>query len=100
MNNILTYFSGKKNEPNRVTVVGKVCDNDTLCLGFARQSNKDNFSGKLGVTIATGRIEKQKHCLNININGDVKEQFINEAQKLAELITPDMNWKKLLITNN
>lgn len=100
MNDILTYFSGKKHESNRVTVVGKVCDDNTLCLGFARQSNRDKFNGNLGVTIATGRIEKQKHCVSININGDVKQQFKEEAAKLANIITPTMHWKNLLTTND
>lgn len=93
MKDILTYYSDKRNDANRVTVVGKFCDDNTLCMSYARCSDKDKFHGTIGANIALGRMNKQKHCVSIPIEDVSIDTFKQKASELAVIVKKFKKYK-------
>lgn len=90
-----TYFSGTKETPNRVTVLGKNCG-DRICFAFARQGNKEVFNGIEGIVQAGRRLSVDRNCIEVPLeNGaDLLGFFKKWAEKFSNYISPNLNYKK------
>lgn len=73
-----------KHSRNRVTVVGEQKDG-RFVFAAARTSDKDNFSRKRGIKIASGRIEKGHYISSTTEGVDIKT-FINAASAIADSV--------------
>lgn len=82
-----------KHADNRVTVVGEFKDG-SLCVSAARCSNKDNFSREKGREVAMRRYNVGRTICSIPVVEQTTKAFVIIAQKLADLISPDVKFKE------
>lgn len=80
-------FHSKPNElPNRVTVVGRVV-NENLEIAVSRCSSKDNFSRKKGNFIAEKRLEEGKLFCNFPMKDCTVKQFVLIAKGVSSEVS-------------
>jgi hypothetical protein len=83
------------NRQRRYTTVG-VREGDTISIGLAIASEKDNFSKKIGRKIAKGRALSNKHVMKLHVsdeNSTIKD-FIEASKSVATTFKDSLTPKK------
>jgi hypothetical protein len=91
----MLYFHSK-HKTNRVTIGGEFCEDGSLCLSAARCGDKDNFCRQTGRTKVDTRFNIKRHCISIQGVEKNSKTFYNFANKLADFINNNADFKKKL----
>lgn len=81
-----------------VTIVARKTD-DILCYSASRCSAKDQFSKKIGIKIATGRLDSNQIIATRSVENDLIKQFKKDAVDLGQYVEKNPNYREVMFSS-